>query len=63
MTEKKDTQAPKYPLDELLANCEAIFGVKPEVVIGALHGENNAEYAIDDVKNKVNEFLKKKVIN
>ncbi len=62
MAEKKEAmQAPKYPKDELLANAETLFGVKPEVIAGAVHGNAQAEFTLDEMRKLVNDFLKRRV--
>ena len=57
------TEETKYPLNELLAQSQEIFGVKREVVVGALHGieVTNNEFAVDEVKAYIKEFLRRKV--
>ena len=50
-----------YPRAELIANSQVIFGVMPEVLAGALHGNNAQELTISEVKKAVNEFLKRRV--
>ncbi|MFZ5688675.1 MAG: hypothetical protein ACOY9Y_10970 [Bacillota bacterium] len=49
----------KYPRQELIDNAQAVFGVKPEVVIGALHGNNAQELTVSEVKRAVKLFLEK----
>ncbi|NWL89568.1 hypothetical protein DMN77_18635 [Paenibacillus sp. 79R4] len=51
----------KYPVVELLANAEALFSVRPEVLVGALHGYNETEFTVGEVKRLVDQFLKRKV--
>jgi len=53
--------ASTYPRAELISNSQAIFGVMPEVVIGALHGNNADELTVDEVKKAIENFLKRKV--
>lgn len=60
--EKMDAVQPKYPKDELLANAEALFGVKPEVVVGALHGNDQTEFTVDEMRKLIDGFLKRRVI-
>lgn len=59
--EKMDAVQPKYPKDELMANAEALFGVKPEVVAGALHGNDKAEFTVDEMRKLIDSFLKRRV--
>ncbi|AZS15364.1 hypothetical protein [Paenibacillus lutimineralis] len=62
MAEKPDKKIEsKYPVVELLVNAEALFSVRGEVVIGALHGHNEVEFTVSEVKRLVDQFLKRKV--
>ena len=56
----KQTES-KYPRDELIANAKAIFGVMPEVVAGALHGNDARDLTITEVKKAIEKFQKRKV--
>lgn len=58
---QKAPAATKYPREELLANAEALFGCKPEVVAGALHGNNQQEFAVDELRKLIDDFLKRQV--
>lgn len=51
----------KYPRGELIANAQAIFNVGPEVVVGALYGNTAEELTVSEVKQAVQNFLKRKV--
>lgn len=53
---------PQYPVEELLANAEALFQVKPEILKGALHGLAKAKLTIGEAQNLIDKFLKRKVI-
>lgn len=55
------TPAPRYSKEELLANAEALFGVKPEVVGGALHGNDQTEFTVDEMRKLIDSFLKRRV--
>lgn len=57
----QSVQAPRYSRDELLANSEAIFSVKPEVFAGALHGDHQSEMTIQEAKKRIDQYLKRKV--
>jgi len=52
----------KYPREEFMANAEAIFGVKPEVVAGALYGQVQDEFTVDEMRKLIEQFLKRRVI-
>lgn len=49
----------KYHKQELIDNAEAVFKVKPEVVIGALHGNDTQELTVSEVKRAVKLFLER----
>ncbi|MCL5290631.1 MAG: hypothetical protein M1489_06365 [Firmicutes bacterium] len=59
--EVKATSASSYRREELLANAEALFGVKPEVVCGALCGAKKVEFTISEMKSLIDSFLKRRV--
>jgi hypothetical protein len=54
--------AQKYPIGELIAQSKAIFGVNPEVVVGAVYQGRADEYSVDEVKGLIKAFLERKVI-
>ena len=56
-----EEQTSKYPKEELIASAYAIFGVMPEVVAGALHGNEVQELSLDEAKQAIKEFLERKV--
>jgi len=63
-TEAKATPAApeEYPIGGLVANSEALFGVMPEVVIGALYGKKaDDKLTKEDVSNAIKQFKKRKV--
>ena len=63
MADKKAiTRESRYPKSMLIENAKAIFGVKPEVVIGALHGNVKEELTKTEVKEAINKFLNKKLV-
>jgi hypothetical protein len=49
-----------YPKSLLIDNANAIFGVNPEVVIGALYGNTKTELTKTEVKDAVDKFLSNK---
>ncbi|MGE5552829.1 MAG: hypothetical protein ACM3XZ_02760 [Betaproteobacteria bacterium] len=53
--------AETYPRAELIKNAPALFGVMPEVVIGALHGNDKKELTVAEVKAAVKAFLERTV--
>lgn len=58
---KEDPQESKYHKQELIANAQAIFKVNPEVVVGALHGNDAKEFTVSEVREAVKSFLERKV--
>lgn len=50
-----------YSLAELKENAMAIFGVQPEVIAGALYGNNKQEFTVSELQKLINKFLRKKV--
>ena len=50
-----------YPLAELKSASAAVFGVKPEVIDGALYGNAKTEFTITEMRELINGFLKRKV--
>ncbi|AYO30805.1 hypothetical protein D2962_09455 [Biomaibacter acetigenes] len=63
MADKKTAEVqPKYSREELLENAEALFNCKPEVIAGALHGNKQREFTVDEMKKLINDFLKRKVV-
>jgi len=59
--EKQPEEAPKYHINELIAQSQAVFGVKPEVVVGAVYGCSGNELTVDEVKVLIKAFLERKV--
>lgn len=51
----------KYSRKEIIDNAQAVFGVMPEVVIGALNGNSNEEFTISEVKKAIKAFLERGV--
>lgn len=63
MADKKAiTRESRYPKSMLIENAKSIFGVKPEVVIGALYGNVKEELTKTEVKEAINKFLNKKLV-
>lgn len=50
-----------YSRDELISYSKEIFGVNPEIVEGALSGIPKREFTIKEVKNHINQFLRRRV--
>lgn len=62
---KSESNAPTYTEAELLEHAEALFGVKPEVLKGALHDQSNDQsnrsFTVDQAQSLIDRFLRKKV--
>ena len=58
--EKKVTVV-KYPIEELSANAEALFSVRPEVLVGALYGVKVKELTVSETAALIKTFLGRKV--
>ncbi|NPV52215.1 MAG: hypothetical protein HPY71_01675 [Firmicutes bacterium] len=48
----------RYPREELISNAQAIFGVAPEVVTGALYGSKVQELTVNEVRKAIDAFLR-----
>ncbi|GIP54424.1 hypothetical protein [Paenibacillus vini] len=53
---------PVYSLNELAENSQSILGVKPEVLTGAVHGTTQESFDVQEAKQLVQQFLKRKVL-
>ncbi|MNN97497.1 hypothetical protein D3C76_719310 [compost metagenome] len=51
-----------YRMEELLTFSEAVLGVKPEILAGAMLGRERKLLQIDEAKRLVDQFLRKKVL-
>lgn len=58
---KASAVSPAYPREELLANAEALFNVKPEVMAGALYGSDQEEFTVEEMIKLVDSFLKRRI--
>jgi hypothetical protein len=59
--EKQRPNPPEYTREELLAGAANLFGVKPEVVAGALLGSGKEAYAIEEMGRLICQFQQRKV--
>lgn len=50
-----------YPIGELAANAQKIFGTRQECVLAALKAAGRPEYTVPEAKEIVGRFLKKEV--
>ncbi|NLW89989.1 MAG: hypothetical protein GXY34_00085 [Syntrophomonadaceae bacterium] len=65
MMAKKDVPAEepcKYPREELLANTEALFNCKPEVLLAALTGDARTVYTVAEASGLIDNFNQRSVI-
>lgn len=51
----------KYPLKDLIENCEALTGYKKEIAVGALFNCVETEISTPEFKNIIKDFLNRKV--
>ncbi|MCK8487990.1 hypothetical protein M0651_12480 [Paenibacillus sp. MBLB2552] len=51
-----------YRVEELLACSEAVLGVKPEILAGAMLGRERKLLQMGEAKRLVDQFLRKKVL-
>lgn len=51
----------KYPLKDLIENCEALTGYKKEIAVGALFNCVETEISTTEFKNIIKNFLNRKV--
>ncbi|WP_366290317.1 hypothetical protein [Paenibacillus sp. AN1007] len=58
---KKITVLPQYTRAELMNHSEALFAVKAEVLVGALHEAAQQTFSIEEAQVRLNQFLKAKV--
>lgn len=65
MAEKKAPQeaqeAPRFSREELLENSMALFGVRREVVAGALHGNNQQAFTVEELRTIIKNFQERRV--
>lgn len=52
---------PTYTHDELIAAARSAFGVQPEVVVGALHGQRRKLLSRSEAGRLVKDFLDREV--
>lgn len=52
----------RYTRQELLSDSEALFDVKPEVLMAALHGDARQELSVKEAQTAVKDFLKRRVM-
>jgi hypothetical protein len=51
--------AEQYPIEDLIAQSHAVFGVKPEVVRGAIVGQTKNEFTVDELKQLITKYQRK----
>ncbi|AWB45323.1 hypothetical protein DCC85_14550 [Paenibacillus sp. CAA11] len=55
---KPSIEETKYTLQELEAEAEALFNVRPEVLQGAFYGAQETEHTVEQAKLKIQQFMK-----
>ncbi|GIO51736.1 hypothetical protein [Paenibacillus cineris] len=53
---------PRYELKELKAQAKELFGVRAEVLAGAMHDMDGQHFSIAEVQGKIQQFMKAKVV-
>lgn len=51
----------EYPLEELAEHSAALLGVNREVLLGAVHGASRNHFSVEEARQRVQQFLKRKV--
>lgn len=54
-------QDPRYPREELLVNAEALFNVRPEVLVAALTGDTRQDLSVPEARAAIERFQKRRV--
>jgi len=62
IVQPKEVSSPLYSLQEMMENSEPVLGVKPEVLAGAVAGMKQDALRIEEAKELVQQFLRKKVL-
>ncbi|ANA79328.1 hypothetical protein PVOR_29174 [Paenibacillus vortex V453] len=60
--EAQSSSAPRYALAELKAHAKELFEVRTEVLAGAMYGIDGALFTVAEVKEKIQQFMKAKVV-
>ncbi len=60
-TKEEKAAESRYPRQDFIDHAQALFGVRPEAVAGALHGMDAQELTVGEVKKALNKFLNRKV--
>ncbi|SCW43890.1 hypothetical protein SAMN04487970_100744 [Paenibacillus tianmuensis] len=50
-----------YTREELTANALTVFGVSPEVVIGALFGAEEETFSVEEARGRIEQFMNRRV--
>lgn len=51
----------KYSVSEMCEHSQELFGIYPEIICGAMLGKENEEHTIDEMKEIIDNFMKKEV--
>jgi len=51
----------KYHISELLPHSQKMFGVKPEVIHGAIYGVTQTHFTVSELRTLIKKFLNRKV--
>lgn len=58
---EKNLQEKRFSLKILKENCFSLFGVCTSTFFGATANIPDGEYSLSEIKNKINEWMKKEV--
>ncbi|MDO3408546.1 hypothetical protein QWJ34_02060 [Saccharibacillus sp. CPCC 101409] len=61
MTQKNRSSAAGYTPAELMLHAGELFGVREEVVSGALYSETAERFTVEQAAHKIKQFMKAKV--
>lgn len=61
-TKARVSSDPRYALAELEAHAKELFEVRAEVLAGAMYGADGDLFTVAEVKQKIEQFMKAKVV-
>ncbi|WP_145040699.1 hypothetical protein [Paenibacillus sp. Y412MC10] len=61
-SEAPGSSAPRYVLAELEAHAHELFQVRAEVLAGAMYGADGEQFTVTEVKERILQFMKAKVV-
>ncbi|WP_106766831.1 hypothetical protein [Paenibacillus faecalis] len=61
-TKFRKSITPRYALSELTAHAKELFDVPAEVLAGAMYRTDGERFTVAEVKQKIEQFMKAKVV-